>query len=308
MQAMSLDPETFVEGGGLFEGNAVLRQPKFVRWDYGGRKAADGTAISTLAIRGILVDDEGTGHEQFWSSGSLQDFIPSPDGTMAVPQAGKTGLNRNTNAAVLLAEFINSGFPKNRITASLQAFDGLYANWVRKDAPERTGLAQQPRADGRPRDNKILVPGQIYNLPWEPSKHPNGGQIVKMVEQKSGGGGQGQQGQVPGSTIPSNMPPGPVIAPAAPYTMPSAPVVAPLAGPSADLDPVIRGYLSAVLAGGPLTKVQLAQQVFQPTGGVNQHARRAEISSWVFNDGYLKGLADEGAVMFDGTTVTKLNL
>jgi len=322
MQAASLDPETFTEGG-LFEGNGVVRDPRFVRWDYGGRRDQQNQPITSLAIRAVLVDADGVGHEQFWSAGGLEDFAPSPDGAMAIPQSGKTGLNRHTNAALLLTEIINCGFPKNRLTSAVTCLDGLYATWVRRKAPERPGLNQQPRAAGA-REPQVLVPVQILNLPWEPSKHPNGGQVVKMAEtRQTTGQPQVQvQGQV---TIPQGMPPFSAVLNAVPQGVvpaqvpqsattgqpptpaaaaPAAPA-APAIGPDGDLDNAIKSYLIVALSTGSKTKVELAQQVFQPTGGVNQHPRRNEISSWVFNDGYLGRLAGEKFLAYDGQRVSR---
>ena len=300
MQAASLSPETFVDGG-LFEGNDVLREPRFVRWDYGGRTNPQGQAIMTLAVRGVLVDDEGTGHEQFWSSGSMQDFVPSPDGKMAIPQSGKQGLNRNTNAATMLSELVNAGFPANRLGSDLSSLDGLYATWNRRPAPERPGLSQPASTGGRA--PQILVTTRIINMPWEPSKHPNGGQIVKLVTASQGASTttQAQANQIPGMSGGAPMPQGQAIA-TSPIAM--TPPITPVAVDAATGDKA-QAYILKFVEQGPRTRQDLAAGVFNPASGLNNDPARNQLSALVYDEAFLQSLAARGVIKYDGQTVSR---
>ena len=164
-KGVSLLPDDMVAGGLIGDPplNLLYRKMRFEVWDYDGKAPEGSKNVTTLAVRGELVDDDGKVHNQYWSAGDPGDFQPSPDGKRAVAVGRREALNNNTNVAVLMAACINAGFPKERIGDDISVLDGMYALSHRVPAPERTGLKRAP--DARPLT--VLVPAKILRLPGE---------------------------------------------------------------------------------------------------------------------------------------------
>lgn len=163
-EPVSLRPSDQQQGGLLDDVDVTFEDMSFVIWDYQGKSEKP-----ALAVLGILVDSDGEKHEQYWSAGDASRFQPSEDGKTAV-RVGSSGggLTNSTNAAQLFKSIVDAGFPEDKITQSLECFEGMAAHVQRVAQPKRSGL---PAQDGE-RERTVLVVTKINKMPWE--KKPTG--------------------------------------------------------------------------------------------------------------------------------------
>jgi hypothetical protein len=159
--AVSLNPNNFVEGGGLLDDADVdIKETAFVLWDYQGKAPQ----VPALAI--TFVDSEGKEHDQYYSAGDKRFFVPSEDGECLLPVGDKTGISRSTNAGALLTALVNAGFPADKLDeGKISVIAGGNYHVHREAQQKRSGLQQQPRADGR--EASILLIDKVNRLPWE---------------------------------------------------------------------------------------------------------------------------------------------
>jgi hypothetical protein len=156
--AVSLKPSDQQQGGILDDMDVDLKSLTFVEYDYNGK--ADKPTLALLVVMG---DSEGTDHDQYFSAGDLSRFQPSPDGKYAVAVAGAKGLSTTSNAALFLKSIVDQGFPEDKITHTVEPFEGANVHVVRVPQPKRSGLVQ---AEGE-RERTVLVVSKINRLPWE---------------------------------------------------------------------------------------------------------------------------------------------
>lgn len=265
---VSLHPDDMVAGGAFPTGNLLVQKSRFIHFLYpkGDKR--------TFALSWTLVADDGTVSEQIYSAGDATKWAPSAESTpgagdagrYALPVAGDTGLNNNTNAAFLMKELINAGFPEAQVKeGDATRFDNLYALFEAKAQPKRTGGTIQ-QAEGA----QSAIPTLIHNLPWEPSKR---GQIAAAVAPAA-------PAVAPIATAPAPAPVAPVannvavpaaVAPVAAPTAPPAPVPAvgavptsaPPGGPDVTtLQKVCLDAINAVLAtSNPTPHAMVAAQI-----------------------------------------------
>lgn len=157
---VSLNPQDAVSGGLLDDANVTWEEVSFVMWDYGGKTSEP---VPALCVK--MKDEDGEEHEQYWSIGRAQDWVPSEDGKELVAVGQKTGLNSNSNGMILLESLINAGFPEDQLGERVDALEGLKAHMIRVAAPSRPGLGNQQDQQGNPRT--ILTVDEIIQLPGE---------------------------------------------------------------------------------------------------------------------------------------------
>lgn len=162
----SIRPSEMVEGGAVpVDQNLKVKEAKFALFDYQGK------ATPTTAARLILLSDDGVEYTQHYSAADPTRFVPSQDGKSLIPVGSAPALNKSSNFFVLMNNLVSAGFPENKLGNDITALDGLYAYWIGVPAPKRSGLQQT--AEQSAKEKIILVPSQIYNLPWEkPSSKP----------------------------------------------------------------------------------------------------------------------------------------
>ncbi len=155
-QGISLDPETFSEGGGPpIDKNLRITAARFEHFDY------DGKAPRAFVARLDLVDDSGqTYNQRYTVGGDPNRFSPSPDGHLAIPMVAGAKINNASNLGILITALVSCQFPKEKLAqADISCLDGLYAYWIGMPEPEsRKGLAAQGETR---RASVILVPSQI---------------------------------------------------------------------------------------------------------------------------------------------------
>jgi len=160
--AISMNPDTFTEGGGLLDDVDVeVLESKFEIFNYGGKGPA------TPALKWKLKPlDDGEAIDQFWSCGSSDAFIPSSDGESLEPTGDATAPRKNSNLHVLLESLKKAGFPMSKLEeGKISVLSGMKCHVVRKPAPRRPGLDQSSEA--RRYEQTILEVGKIIALPGE---------------------------------------------------------------------------------------------------------------------------------------------
>ena len=161
--AVSLLPRDFAEGGGLWgDADGALVELSFTDWDYGGNGPV------TLAIKAVIqpagTADPEDRAENYWSAGNRDDFEIMPGGKSVKPTgSGASNIRKSTNAYMLLKSFLDSGFPEEKVTNSLTAFEGGVYHFVRVPAPKREGLEKRERRF----DPTVLTVSKIVALPGE---------------------------------------------------------------------------------------------------------------------------------------------
>lgn len=170
-KGVSIDPETFVEGGAVpVDRNLLWTDCSFVRFQYNKKDGsvsldASGNPIEIPAARIVYKDDDGAEFVQHYSAGDLSRFEPSKDGKSLIPVGGAQALSKSSNYYILMNALVNAGFPKNKLGTDITILNNLYAFHIGAPEPTRIGLVREPAAGARPKT--LSVPSQILKLPWE---------------------------------------------------------------------------------------------------------------------------------------------
>jgi hypothetical protein len=184
-QAVSMNPDNFIDGGLKSDFDGVVLDAVFTPWDYNGNLDHH---ILAAALT-IQPDDEETPFVQHYSAGDLDAFLPgngegedltpvdlsvaspatgasaeevaayfaSVSGPVCVRVGKKEGLSNSSNWAQFIGAALQAKFPKERLNVDIRKmFVGTYAHFDRIPQKKRSGLIQQPKADGRARNNDIL--------------------------------------------------------------------------------------------------------------------------------------------------------
>ena len=165
----SLDPETFVDGGGLIDDvDATINKARFDLYDYNGT-----VDPPVPALKLDLETEDGEEVEQYYSMGSAADWAPSKDGSQLEAIGKATAIRTTTNGGLLLKALLDAGFPADDLGDDITSLDGMVAHFVQIPQPARTGLKQRKRADGREFEKTILIVSEILTMPGE-KKKPRG--------------------------------------------------------------------------------------------------------------------------------------
>jgi len=180
-QAASLDPNDFVEGGGLIDDvDVTFKECVFDMFDYNGKVVP---GVPSLKIDMVMEDDEEA--TQYYSMGSANDWIPSEDGSQLMAVGKASSIRMTTNGGIFLKSLIDAGFPVDKLGDDITVLDGMQAHVIRVPAPKRPGLKKQERSDGKKFEETILIVGEILTLPWEKSK-PKGAPKGKAAPKGKG--------------------------------------------------------------------------------------------------------------------------
>lgn len=279
---LSLNPDTFTSGGLLDDADVVVRDAAFLMWDYNGQQAVAVPALGiTFRIKGEESDpDESKDHDQYYSCGKAEDFVPAEGGIGLIAVGAKTGLNNNTNAGLVLASFIAAGVPKTRFDSGniKTALVGVECHVNRVPAPERSNAT--PRPDGR--KPEILVVTKLLALPGEGS-----GQ-VRQTASKPG------LSKVSGATKANG-------APAIAHVTPNAGVATTMSPSDPELDAELAPVLLELIEanGGTLPKKLIGMKVF---GRFKGDPRQSAAMKRASSDEFLMGLTEAGFT-YDGATL-----
>lgn len=153
---VSLNPESFGQGGLIDDIDVEITDALAVTWDYNGN-APMGPA---LAVE--FTDVNGGQHIQYFSAGKSEDWQAHESGEGFVPVSGKTGFNNNSNIAMFLDSLVTAGFPKESLTGNVKVFIGTKCHVIQK-VTERKGLIRTGKNADRP--SSVLIVSKIHQLP-----------------------------------------------------------------------------------------------------------------------------------------------
>jgi len=173
MAGISLNPETFVEGGLLDDADVVFKEAAFELWDYQGK-----SPVQVPALKLTMELDGGDTFEQYYSMGSANDWMPSEDGKSLMAVGGATGIRKSTNGSLFLTSLVNAGFPASKLGDDITVIVGTKAHMIQKAQPKRAGLEggdKRKGADGKEYDRTLLVVESIKELPKGVGKVAAGG-------------------------------------------------------------------------------------------------------------------------------------
>lgn len=157
---VSINPDTFTQGGLVDDVDAVVKSFRAVEWNYQGKSDA------VLAFHLNFVTKDGDEYDQYYSAGDLKRMVPSDDGKHIVFVAGSGTVIEQSNAGQFMASLVNAGFPKTKLGSDLSVIDGLGAHLRRVAQPERKGLK---KAEGE-RQAQVLIVTEVLWLPGETPK------------------------------------------------------------------------------------------------------------------------------------------
>jgi len=177
--AVSLNPEEFVEGGGLIDDvDVVMKECVFDMFDYNGKMVPGVPALKIVMELG-----EGEEATQYYSMGSNADWIPSEDGSQLLAVGKATNIRMSSNGGIFLKSLIDAGFPAEDLGDDITVLDGLQAHVIRVPAPKRPGIKKETE---KKFEDTILIIGDIIAMPGE-KKKPAG-----AVKGKGKGKGKGK--------------------------------------------------------------------------------------------------------------------
>ena len=158
---VSLNPESFVEGGGLLDDvDVTIKEARFIMFDYEGK-----SPVAVPALKITFDPGDGELVTQCWSMGKATDWQPSKDGKKLIPIGSATAIVKTSNGGIFVTSLINAGFPGDRLAeGDISCLDGMEAHVIRTPAPERTGI------EGQKKPATILIIDKIIALPGENKK------------------------------------------------------------------------------------------------------------------------------------------
>lgn len=150
MKGVSLDPDDFVVGGGLFgAGPAVAKEHRFGMFDYNGKRKP---------VPALLVTFERDGEEHIESYTVGNGWKPSQDGEYIIPRAGQSSLNDGCKAAKYIAALRDEcGMPKGTVAQRISILDGISGTLDRKPLE---------KVEGSEKAGSILIFTDLSEAPW----------------------------------------------------------------------------------------------------------------------------------------------
>ena len=169
---VSINPDDFSKGGILNDVDALLKVFRFVSGDQAVEANANmgnyPNVEETLFLQVLIVEDEsGEQTYEHWSSGKLEYFEPSDDGTRAVAVGSAQKLSDSCNAFALISSIVNAGYPKDQLSDSVGIFDGLKTHMIRVEQKKRAGLSG---GEGERARTVLTVESIFEPYPWEGGK------------------------------------------------------------------------------------------------------------------------------------------
>lgn len=164
----SLNPDTFLEGGGLLDNvDVVWRNPRFEMWSYPGGQYPDSPVLKI----DLEMDDGATSDNDVWTAGSADDWSPSKDGSKLVPIGKASSLSKSSNLYQLLKSIKDADFPVDKMEDDVGVYEGMKCHMIRIKQPERKGLQKKEKKY----DPSVLVVDTIIQLPWDEKKGKDSG-------------------------------------------------------------------------------------------------------------------------------------
>lgn len=136
-KAAGLNPETFLQGGGVSDGDYTIREARADLFTY------PGTSTTSPAL--MVVFHDGTSDiEQAYTAGKAEHLMPSDDKRSFVhPGGGDAAIGKQSNAAAFLTSLVKSGFPVALLGEDVSAIQGTRVTITNVAQPKRPGIKDE---------------------------------------------------------------------------------------------------------------------------------------------------------------------
>jgi hypothetical protein len=159
LRTASLNPDDAVQGGLLDDADVEIVGARFDIFTYSTGQTGVGAIIN-------FRDAEEKIHEQFYSAGQSDRYVPSDDKTKLLLTGTATGLNQSSNLVAYLSSLVNAGVPKPFFSDSIGVMVGMKLHVNRVNQPGRAVLAGSESAEGG-RPKTILLATKLLSMPGE---------------------------------------------------------------------------------------------------------------------------------------------
>lgn len=309
---VSFRPSLAVQSGLLEDVDVLILECGFVLWDY------NGTQQPGPALQCNFMDLEGKVHQQYFSAGDKEYFVPSDDNSTLTQVGTKAGLSNSTNFMKFMESIVNCGFPEDQLDGPITVLNGLELHLIRKII-ERKGLVQNARpGEKEKKPTGTLLAEKIHRFPWDTQKPSMFSGITPIMPKQ------------PGTPAPAAPPVAPVASaigrpssigkpagigatgaplsrsapPVATRPLPPAPQAPASSGAQGFDDELAMEVASVLIAnGGKITKARLGPALFQQIAAENPN--KQSMLKRVFDVDFLEsGGIGGGQWTFDGGTLT----
>lgn len=176
--AANLNPETFLEGGGLIDDvDVTVLEARFESFDYNGKAEEP---IPALKLKVQAADTEV---EQYYSMGAMKDWIPSEDGKQLLAVGSATAIRLSSNGGIFLKALVDAGFPADKLGDDISILEGMQCHMIQVPEPERSMKKTEAQLEREKKfgPKTILVVSEVQTLPWEkkkPAGKPGGKKVA----------------------------------------------------------------------------------------------------------------------------------
>lgn len=294
------------QGGLIDDIDVTILDARFAQWDYNGNIDH---AVLALGIQ--YQDGEGKTYDQYYSAGELTYFVPSEDGSRAVPVGDKSMLADTCNAWKFIASLIEAGFPVPLLEAGdITCLTNMKVHVKQYAQPVRQGLIRGGKNADRPQT--VLLVDAILEMPAGAGGvkkgigKPTAGKPVTARPTTASPAKPGLgAGKTPPPTTRTTTSPSKVNGAAAAAPAPDAP-----ANDAGDeLTMIARQIVEEIVgASGQLAKKDLNTLVFRKAtelvgSGALDAKSKTKVTQICYQDAFLHGLATEGVIVYDGATL-----
>jgi hypothetical protein len=284
-QVASLAPSTFVQGGLFDDIDMRIVDAAFCEWDYNGT-----IDHNVLALAVQFEDDEGKTYDQYFSAGELTAFVPSDDGSSAVPVGNKSAMAAGSNFSMFIGSMVECGFPEDKLAeGNIKCIIGTKGHVNRIAQPKRQGLIRGAAKEGR--ESTVVTFTSISELP--------GAAPAKKGLAKPGTGAKAAPVKAAGGKVNG----------AAKVTTKPTPATQ-AQGADDDAETAATEILLGILgeAGGTveakdLPKLAFAAATAKVKAGEMDTQTKQKVTGLVFKAPFLNGLKEQGLINYDGATV-----
>lgn len=296
------------QGGLIDDIDVTILDARFAQWNYNG-----GIDHDILALGVQYQDGEGKTYDQYYSAGELIYFVPSEDGSRAIPVADKTMISDSCNAWKFISSLIEAGFPVPLLEAGdITCLTNMQVHVKRYAQPKRQGLIRGGK-DPAKEDTVLLVDAILQLPPAAGGKKPG---LAKPAVGKPAVGKPVTTRPIPTSRMGAGTPASPAGKRGLGATATSPSKVngadtqaASDTGAGDELNLIARQIVEEIVgASGQLAKKELNTLVFRKatelvTSGVLDAKSKTKVTQICYQDSFLHGLAGEGVIVYDGATL-----
>jgi len=169
---VSLNPETFTDGGGGLVNDVDGEFSNFRFMNINPSMAGEPVpGDAPYLVADFTAENETYGLR--WACGGAANWEVAADGKKMKAKGTQKGINKGSNLGIFLASLYNAGFPKDKLGDDISILDGLQAHMIRVPEPERKGLNRPAAQPGRERT--IPTISRVIKLPWEKAAAPKPG-------------------------------------------------------------------------------------------------------------------------------------